>query len=107
MLALFDGNVLDWLHARPEALRTVREAIAGGRLRLVSTHILDDEAGASTDPKVLAFKPALAREFAGDREPTRGFVIGISRLDQADLFSEQDADPVSVSPVGAGLARLG
>jgi hypothetical protein len=56
---------------------------------------------------VLAFKPALAREFAGDREPTRGFVIGISRLDQADLFSEQDADPVSVSPVGAGLARLG
>jgi predicted nucleic acid-binding protein len=92
ILALFDGNVLDWLYKQPAELRTVREALEEGRLRLVSTHILDDEAGASTDPKVLAFKPALAREVEGERLPTRGFVFDISRFDQAALFSEPDAD---------------
>lgn len=92
ILALFDGNALDWLYKRPAELRTVREALEEGRLRLVSTHILDDEAGASTDPKVLAFKPALAREFEGERVPTRGFVLGLSRIGQAGLFSEPDAD---------------
>jgi predicted nucleic acid-binding protein len=92
ILALFDGNVLDWLHARPDALRTVREAIAGGRLRLVSTHVLEDELTAIADPERLAILEALEHEFAGERVPTRGFVFDISRLDQAALFSESDAD---------------
>ena len=65
--------------------------MADGRLRFVETHILADELH-PPNPMDLKRLDALRQELEGDDVPTRGFVLGVSRLDHAALFSDDDRD---------------
>jgi hypothetical protein len=88
--ALFDRNVLSWLDARPPELDVVRRAVTDGRLQLIDTHLLADELN-PPDVEERDRLDALRVELQGRAVPTQGFVIGVSRLDQGTIISEDDA----------------
>ena len=68
----------------------VRQAIRVADSGLIRTHILADELR-PPDPGEAARLDALRRELQGEAVPTRGFAFDVSRLNQAQPFSEEDA----------------
>jgi rRNA-processing protein FCF1 len=89
--ALFDGNVLDWLVERPADLTAIQQSLQDGRLRLIHTHLLRDEPDATPDPEKRAKLAAVREQLAGEYVATTGFVLDVSRLDEAKLFSDEGA----------------
>lgn len=90
MLVIFDSNVYDVLADDAVLRSAVMSAIAAGSLRLLTTHIQQDEIAATTDP---ARRNALSVLLSvAEPAATGGFVIGTSRLGQARLMSEEDAE---------------
>lgn len=66
IVALFDGNVLDWLGEQPADLATIRQSLENGRLRLVHTHLLRDEPDATPDPEKRAKLAAVREQLVGE-----------------------------------------
>jgi hypothetical protein len=91
IIALFDGNVLDWLIEQPADLATIRESLEDGRLQLIHTHLLLDEPDATPDLEKRAKLAAVRDLLVGQYVPTTGFVLDDSRADEAKLFSEEVA----------------
>jgi hypothetical protein len=80
-----DSNVVDVIADTPGLLTAIQAATASGQLRIITTHVLEDELGQIPDERqrtrLLAVYAALPKE----QVPTRDFVIGKSRLDGARL----------------------
>ena len=91
IVALFDGNVLDWLIDQPADLATIRQSLEDGRLQLIHTHLLRDEPDATPDPEKRAKLAAVRDLLVGQYVPTTGFVSDVSRADEAEFFSEEVA----------------
>jgi rRNA-processing protein FCF1 len=89
IIALFDGNVLDWLIEQPADLATIRESLEDGRLQLIHTHLLLDEPDATPDLEKRAKLAAVRDLLVGQYVPTTGFGFDDSRADE--FFSEEVA----------------
>jgi rRNA-processing protein FCF1 len=91
--ALIDGNVLNYLDEHPAALTDIQAALDSGTLRLVGTHILRDQLNKTKgkQPEKWARLTAVVDALQFDDVTTAGFVFDVSRFDQADLMSDDDA----------------
>lgn len=80
-----DSMIVDQIMETPGLLESIQRAAGSRRLTFIATHILHDQLAATQDPerreKLLATLEALPKE----NIPTRGFVLDISRLDEARL----------------------
>lgn len=88
--ALLDGHVLDLLADDAGALRVVTRALEEGHLELVQTYLLTDELDAMPDRAKWARLRELRARLRGDDVATAGFVLGVSRLDAAQLMGGDD-----------------
>jgi hypothetical protein len=86
IVALFDGNVLDWLIEQPADLATIRQSLEDGRLQLIHTHLLRAEPDATPDPEKRAKLAAVRDLLVGQDVATTGLAP-----DEADFFSEEVA----------------
>jgi predicted nucleic acid-binding protein len=101
--ALIDVHVLDYLDEHPAARADILTALNAGTLGLVGTHILRDEANAmkSKQPEKWRRLSAIIDALDFDEVTTAGFVLDdVSRFDQADLISDDDADLYRTVTVG-------
>jgi hypothetical protein len=90
IVAVLDGNVLDYLATAPDALAVVHAAQRDGRLRLLRTHLLGDELDGmqATEAAKLARLREVEVSLIFDDVPTAGFVLDASRLDHASLSDD-------------------
>lgn len=90
VVAVLDGNVLDYLLDTPGALGVVQAAQRAGRLRLLRTHVMRDELGGM--PVTKGDRWAQLREIEAaltfEDVPMAGFVLDLSRLDRAAPFDD-------------------
>ena len=100
--ALIDVHVLDYLDEHPAAGPDILTALNAGTLELVGTHILRDEVNAmkSRQPEKWGRLSAIIDALDFDEVTTAGSVPNVSRLDQADLVSDDDADLYRTVTVG-------
>ena len=91
IIALFDGNVLDWLVEQPGDLTTIRDSLEDGRLQLIHTHLLLDEPDATPDLEKRAKLGAVRDLLVGPYVPTTGIVFDVSPFDEAKFFSAEVA----------------
>ena len=90
---MLDTNVVDELMADPALVELLRDAAVAGRIELLLTHVQIDEVlnmGTTKRAKQEALLQLLA-ELPARRVPTYGFVLDLSRLDNAMLASEEHA----------------
>jgi predicted nucleic acid-binding protein len=90
---VLDTHVLDAMIADPTLLDAVNGAVAEGRIEVHVTHVQIDEAMATPDEKADK-RSALAQtlaDSAAQRSPTYGFIIGMSRLDEATITGDDFA----------------
>jgi hypothetical protein len=98
---VIDSMIVDLIMETPGLLESIRMAADRGALVIITTHIQVDQLaaaqGAEWREKLLATYDALSNETI----PTRGFVLGISRLDHARLGDGEESD-VSLEMVKTG-----
>jgi hypothetical protein len=90
---VLDTHVLDAMIADPTLLNAVNKAVVEGRIEVHLTHVQIDEAMATPDERADK-RSALAQTLANSaaqRSPTYGFIIGVSRLDEAMIMGEDFA----------------
>lgn len=90
---MVDTNVVDELMADPALVSLLREAVRTGTVELLLTHVQIDEVlnmGANKRAKREALVQLLAT-LPARRVPTYGFVLNLSRLDNAMLASDAHA----------------
>lgn len=87
---MLDTNVVDELMADPTLVSLLRQAVDAGTVELLITHVQIDEV-LNIGPNKRAKREALVQMLAAlpaNRVPTYGFVLDLSRLDNAMLASE-------------------
>ena len=89
-----DSNVYDEFLESQELLDLVLDATSQGLIELVGTHVEPDELQATKQNKpAKGIRLVSAHlELNANQVDTEGFVIGLSRLDMARLFSDEDAE---------------
>jgi hypothetical protein len=88
---VIDTHVLDAMIADPALFDSVNAAIVDGRIEVHVTHVQIDEAMATPDHKADK-RSDLANTLANSaaqRSPTYGFIIGMSRLDEAMISTDE------------------
>ena len=97
LTVMLDSDAMTHLVDDPAGLGTVRAAVDDGRLRLLVTHIQDDELGRIKDPERHEAHRAARIALGGHEIATTGFVISgegareqKSRLDNATLAGDAD-----------------
>jgi hypothetical protein len=91
---MLDTNVVDELVADSELVSTLQQSVESGRVKLLITHLQIDEVMNTGDDK-RAKREALVQllaELPATRVPTYGFVVGLSRLGNAMLASDEHAE---------------
>ena len=89
-----DSNVYDEFLESEELLKLVLNAQARGLIELVGTHVEPDELQDTKQNKPNRGIRLVSThlELSPNQVDTEGFVLDVSRLDMARLFSEEDAD---------------
>lgn len=90
---MLDTNVVDELMADPALVSLLRQAVDDRTVELLITHVQIDEV-LNMGPNKRAKREALVQmlaELPANRVPTYGFVLDLSRLDNAILASEGHA----------------
>lgn len=87
---MLDTNAIDALTDDDDALRLVNQATDAGRLRLLVTHVQDDEIARIPDPDRRLRRKRLATSVV----PTSVFVLDVSRLEMARLGDGRVYDQV-------------
>jgi rRNA-processing protein FCF1 len=101
ILAVLDGNVLDYLADHPDDVAVVEAARDSGRVKLLATHILRDELDAiESDGEKWARLEAVRGRLGFEEVATRGFVLDVSWLDKAQLTSWPEVDEFAQLSVG-------
>jgi predicted nucleic acid-binding protein len=78
---MFDTNIYDEVTADPALLARIKELTQEEKIRVLTTHIQEDEIDQINDDT----KRTKFREISTTRIPTDGFILDISRLDEACL----------------------
>lgn len=84
----FDSNVWDTVLLDGELLKTLGSATSTHRILIASSHIQIDESS-KMEPNKLKKIKALRKDFDELSVPTAGLILGVSRLGEASLPSEQ------------------
>ncbi len=90
IVALLDGNVLDYFLDHPDELDATVRAVEEGRVQFLETHILADELPQS-DAMRRSELQAVVKLLQAEHIPTTGLVLDVSRLDMASLHDDKQA----------------
>ncbi|SIN14558.1 hypothetical protein [Micromonospora cremea] len=97
---VLDCNGVDPLVDLPGAFEVVKRAVESGELKLLGTHILEEELAATPDEERRG-KLQRVLQLVQDT-PTGGFILGASALDRARLSN----DVASIDALRAGRSDL-
>jgi len=103
-VVVLDSMAVDPFLDDPVAFALAVSATAAGRLRMLSTHVTSDEvARIQHNPERRAGLLRVLDELT-QQVPTSGFILDVSRLDEAMLNDDVQTFQVLRSPAGASTA---
>jgi hypothetical protein len=84
MRIVLDTMIFDLIVAEPALLGKLRSLVQRGQLRVISTHVQEDQLNAIPDPAKREKVRLVSREIV----PTSGCIVDVSRLDMAAFGTE-------------------
>jgi len=90
---MLDTNTINAIGYDASVYDRVVSAVKTGKLTLYITHIQEDEIAKIPDPEIRSNLLEFLRNYC-IRVPTRGFVLGVSRLGDAAFYDNEEIDAI-------------